>query len=184
MVNCLQGGKAIGSKCKVFKYMIMGSAVKDPYLFQAVMQSVRKSIVSGKGGEAALKVSPDGTFLCPVDTIMDNLKIVEEAINSAGAKDVVTIGLSWAADTLFSPETKKYELQNPKTPFDNDQMIDYLIKLLQDKPIIQYLEDPLACSEKAAWKKLIVQSITYIDKNKRDIRYSDSQGGKQARENV
>ena len=88
----------------------MGSTVKDPYLFQTVMQAVRKSIVSGKGGEAALKVSPDGTFLCPVDTILDNLKIVEEAINGAGAKDVVSIGLSWAADTLFSPETKKYEL--------------------------------------------------------------------------
>jgi hypothetical protein len=35
-------------------------------------------------------------------------------------------------------------------------MIDYLIKLLQDKPSIQYLEDPLASSEKAAWKKLKV----------------------------
>jgi hypothetical protein len=36
-------------------------------------------------------------------------------------------------------------------------MIDYLIKLLQDKPIIQYLEDPLAFSEKAAWKKLVTR---------------------------
>ena len=61
------------------------------------------------------------------------------------------------ADTLFSVDTKKYELENPKTPFDNDQMIDYLIKLLTDKPIIKYLEDPLAGSEKASWKKLIVK---------------------------
>ena len=77
---------------------------------------------------------------------MDNLKIVEDAINSAGAKDIFSIGLSWAADTLFSTDTKKYELENPKTPFDNDQMIEYLVKLLVDKPIIQYLEDPLAPS--------------------------------------
>lgn len=93
-----------------------------------------------------MKFSPDGTFVCPSDTIMDNLKIVEDAITNAGAKDNFSIGLSWAADTLFSAETKKYELENPKTPFDNDQMIEYLIKLLTDKPIIQYLEDPLACS--------------------------------------
>ena len=39
-------------------------------------------------------------------------------------------------------------------------MIAYLVKLLIDKPIIQYLEDPLAPSERAGWKKLIV-----IDKN-------------------
>jgi enolase len=35
-------------------------------------------------------------------------------------------------------------------------MIDYLIKLLTDKPIIIYLEDPLASGEVAAWKKLKV----------------------------
>jgi enolase len=49
------------------------------------------------------------------------------------------VGLSWAADSLFLPDTKKYELENPKTPFDNDQMIDYLFKMLQEKPAIQYL---------------------------------------------
>ena len=42
---------------------------------------------------------------------MDNLKIVEDAINAtASGKDQLKIGLSWQADTLFTPETKKYEL--------------------------------------------------------------------------
>lgn len=158
MINCLHGGKAIGSKCKVFKYYIVGKNVQDPFLAQTILQAVRKNIVSGKGGEAALKLSPDGTFICPLDTIMDNLKIVEDAINSCNAKDHFSIGLSWMADTFFSPDTKKYELENPKTPFDNDQMIDYLVKLLQDKPIIQYLEDPLAFTEKASWTKLKVNA--------------------------
>lgn len=77
MVNCLHGGKAIGSKCKVFKYTIISKEnCKDPYFAQTILAAVRKAIVSGKGGEAALKYSPDGTFVCPVDTIMDNLKIV------------------------------------------------------------------------------------------------------------
>lgn len=76
MVNCLHGGKAIGSKCKVFKYMLVANSVTDPNLLQTVLQAVRKTIVSGKGGQAGLKYSPDGTFICPVDTIMDNLKIV------------------------------------------------------------------------------------------------------------
>jgi hypothetical protein len=56
--------------------MIVGKDVKDPYLAQNILQNVRKAIVGGKGGEAALKFSPDGTFICPLDTIMDNLKIV------------------------------------------------------------------------------------------------------------
>ena len=156
MINCLHGGKAIGSKCKVFKYYIVAKNVVDPTLLQSALQGVRKAIVSGKGGEAALKLSPDGTFVCPLDTIADNLKIVQEAIAGCGGKEHLGVGLSWAADTLFTPETKKYQLQNPKTPFDNDQMIDYIFKMLQEKPSIVYLEDPLASSQKAAWKKLIV----------------------------
>lgn len=92
--------------------------------------------------------------MCPVDTILDNFKIVEDAINACNGKDAFGIGLSWAADTLYAADTKKYESENPKAPFDNDQMIDYLVKLCTDKPIIMYLEDPLAATELAAWKKL------------------------------
>ena len=51
-----------------------------------MLQAVRKAIVSGKGGEAALKMSPDGTYICPLDTINDNLKIVEDAVNASGGK--------------------------------------------------------------------------------------------------
>lgn len=76
MANCLQGGKVLGSKCKVFKYFLVAKQVTEPSLLQTVLQAVRKAIVSGKGGEAALKFSPDGTFICPVDTINDNLKMV------------------------------------------------------------------------------------------------------------
>ena len=54
----------------------MAKNVVDPTLLQSALQGVRKAIVSGKGGEAALKLSPDGTFVCPLDTIADNLKIV------------------------------------------------------------------------------------------------------------
>lgn len=78
MVNCLQGGKAVGSKCKVFKYTIISKdGCNDPFKILPILAAIRKTIVSGKGGEASLKFSPDGTFLCPVDTILDNLKIVE-----------------------------------------------------------------------------------------------------------
>lgn len=110
LINCLQGGKSIGSKCKVFKYYIVARTVTDPTLLQTALQAVRKAIVGGKGGEAALKYSPDATFVCPLDTIMDNLKIVEDAIISSGAKELLGIGISWQADSLFTPETRKYEL--------------------------------------------------------------------------
>lgn len=45
-------------------------------LGKILQQKNRKTIVSGKLGEAALKFYPDGTFLCTVDTIPDNLKVL------------------------------------------------------------------------------------------------------------
>jgi hypothetical protein len=43
-------------------------------------------------------------------------------------------------------------------------MIDFIFKMLQDKPSIIYIEDPLASSEKAAWKKFIVLIFLYRQK--------------------
>lgn len=48
-------------------------------------------------------------------------------------------------------------------------MIDYLVKLVTDKPIVKYLEDPLAMSEKASWKKLKVLFIFYLGKIRRKL---------------
>jgi enolase len=66
----------------VFKYFLISSTKEGLSLISTVINNIKKTITSGKGGEAALKYSPDGTFICPLDTIMDNLKIVEDAINN------------------------------------------------------------------------------------------------------
>lgn len=55
-MNCLQGGKLIGSKCKIFKYTIINKNNKsntinvDPFLAYNILLNIRKTIVSGKGG--------------------------------------------------------------------------------------------------------------------------------------
>ena len=50
MVAVLQGGKAIGSKCKITRFYIVSSKTTDPAIISSVMAAVRKGIVSGKGG--------------------------------------------------------------------------------------------------------------------------------------
>lgn len=90
-----------------------------------------------------------------MDTIMDNLKLVEEAINKSNYKDNVGVGISFMADSLYNPDQKKYELENPKQLLDVDQMIDYYIKLATDKPVVQYIEDGLNTTDMDNWKKMI-----------------------------
>ena len=67
-----------------------------------ILQSLRKTICSGKQGEAALKFHSDGSVLATVDTINDIIKIVEDAINSVGNEhNKFGIGLNFMADQLY-----------------------------------------------------------------------------------
>jgi enolase len=84
---------------------------------------VKKIIASGKQGEAALKPYFDGSYICPADTIADNLKILEDAINQNQLKDIVSIGISWQADNLYIADKKVYELENPKQLLTDDQLV-------------------------------------------------------------
>lgn len=147
-VNLLQGSKLVASKCKVhttkkhvfkvFRYYLIINEQPDPcaavVMAQAVAANVRKSIVSGKQGEAGLKYFADGTFICAADTISDNLKVVETAIEQAGLKEKVGIGLVWMAELFYNLEQKKYELENPKQLLDVDQLIEFYVKLCTERP--------------------------------------------------
>jgi len=99
------------------------TAAEKVQIVQKIVNNVRKAIVSSKGGEAALKFHQDGSFICHLDTIIDNMKVLEEAINSSGFKEDVKIGLVIQADNFYIPEQKKYELENPKKPEDSDSMV-------------------------------------------------------------
>ena len=157
-INCLQGSKLVNSKCKAFKFMLICDDLVDPSSITNVIQSIRKAIVSGKGGEAALKYSPDGTFICPADTIIDNLKIVDEAIaaNAGNSKDKISVGISWMSDNFYNPDQKKYELENPKALLDLDQLIEYYFKLATDRPSITYMEDGVFSEDVLGWNRWVV----------------------------
>ena len=53
-----------------------------------------------------------------VDSIADNIKMIEEAISKTPYKDNVSLGLNLMADNLFIPDKKLYELENPKQLMD------------------------------------------------------------------
>ena len=56
--------------------------------------SIRKVLASGKGGEANVKLLPEGGFLGP-DTIAEGLKILEDVIVAIGQKDTMKIGMAF-----------------------------------------------------------------------------------------
>jgi hypothetical protein len=66
-----------------------------------LFNTVKKTLASGKGGEAAVKIEPNGSFLSLVDGIVDNIKVLEDAINALGLKEEVKIGICFQGDAMW-----------------------------------------------------------------------------------
>ena len=67
-----------------------------------------------------MKISPEGSFTCVSDPIMDNIKLVEDAINLLGLKDTCKIGLAFSGDLMWQADKQKYEVEDTEQLFDPD----------------------------------------------------------------
>jgi enolase len=46
-------------------------------------------------------------------------------------------------------------MEGPKNLFDTDQLIEYLVKMCNEHPLLEYLEDPLVDGDPQPYQKLI-----------------------------
>lgn len=159
MVTCLRGGKAYNSKVKFARFGLIyepelgvSEITKD---MNALYRLVRKQLASGKQGEAGLK-PVSGSFICTMDTINDALKVLEEAVKVSKLENV-RIFICCNASDVYNETTSKYEMEGAKGQYESPQMVDYYIKLLNDHPLIAYLEDPMASVDLAGWHLLTVR---------------------------
>lgn len=102
-------------------------------------------------GEAGFKQTIDGAFVNANATIAESFKMIEEAITLSGANDggrkVFQIGINCDADSSFNKDPKepnKYEQEGQKGQFDANAMVDYYSKMINDHPLLTYIEDAFA----------------------------------------
>ena len=124
----------------------------------------KKQIASGKGGEGALK-PVSGSFICPMETINDSIKAMEETIKNLKLEGL-KIGIICNSNEIYNETTGKYEMEGAKANFDCYQMTDYFTKLISDHPSIIYLQDPMADIDLAGWHYLCQQMPTYYEEVK------------------
>lgn len=63
------------------------------------------------------------------------------------ARKAFRIGVNCDSEALFNKDPKepnKYEVEGQKVPLASPQLVDYLVKLCAEHPLITYLEDPVA----------------------------------------
>jgi hypothetical protein len=116
MFTLFNGGKALASKVKFRRfYLIMNLKAEDTeridalQLYYKVHSAIKKSLSTGKAGEAAFKPTPKGDYaFCAHDSHNDTLKVIEDAISQAGCntedRKILTIGLQMDADQYVVPD--------------------------------------------------------------------------------
>ena len=161
MMNILNGGKHADNTVNIQEFMIMPVGAKtftECIRMSSEIYHTLKKVLNEK--ELDTGVGDEGGFAPNLSSDEDALKCIVEAIEKAGYKpgEEVCLALDVAATEMYD-EAKKIgqegnyyfwktnEMKNP------DQMIDYLVYLADNYPIIS-IEDGLAEEDWDNWKKL------------------------------
>ena len=114
MVNILTGGKIAASQVKFGHFYLICDGYVNPDIsvpnaFRQFLTHMKSKFPTGKGGDTAFKVMPDGSFFNAYNTISDSLKIIEDAItvtNANGSRPTTNPASTGRAGTALSGKSK------------------------------------------------------------------------------
>ena len=154
-------GKEMNSKVKFERWILFfNNSKKLSYnelkdVFSKIYLSLRKFLTAGKAGEAGMRLNEEGCYFPPTDVMNDIFKLIENIITEIGMQDCFYYGIDCNGNNYYTAETNTYEMDGFKKPPDNDQLIDFFIKLCKDHPLLKYLEDPLSNNDLRGYSKLM-----------------------------
>jgi enolase len=142
MMNVINGGKHAGSGLAIQEFLILPSGA-DTYR-EGLRMGVETyhtlgRILKDKYGSTATNVGDEGGFAPAIKTTRDALDSIEEAIDKAGYKGKVKLGMDAAASEFY--KDGKYQIDGKS--LSTDKLVDYYLDILGDYPIISF-EDPFA----------------------------------------
>ena len=158
-MNVINGGKHAESTVDFQEFFIIPAGFCT--FHEALRAGVEcfhalKKVCKGKGYDTG--VGDEGGFApsCK-DGNKEPLKLIAEAVKNAGYElgKHIFLGLDIASSEFYDTEKKKYIMSRSKEgEFDSDQMIDYIVKMVEENPAIITIEDGLAEGDWDGWVKL------------------------------
>jgi enolase len=157
MMNVVNGGAHADNGLDVQEFMLLpvgAASFAEALRWGAEVFHSLKKILKGKG--LATSVGDEGGFAPRLASNEDALKLLTEAISTAGytpGKDIA-LGLDVAASEFFDRKAGKYSLKaEGRTNIDSQAIIDTLAGWTERHGIVS-IEDGLAEDDWAGWKKL------------------------------
>jgi len=126
---------------------------------------IDKTLSATKAGIAAFKKGADGTLFNAFENINESFKLLEDAINHADVNTeevkVLKIGVNTDAQNWFLDDQNRYEWE-PKAQYDTAQLIEFYEKMINDHPLLEYIEDGFADKDIQGYKKCIEKFTTEL----------------------
>ena len=161
MLNILNGGKHADNTVNIQEFMIVplgGKNFKEKIRIASEVYHNLKTILKKKGLSTA--VGDEGGFAPDLENDQEALKLITEAIKSAGYTPgmEVALALDVAATEMYDAGVKEgkegnYLFWKTNESKTSDEMVEYFEKLIDEYPIIS-IEDGLAEEDWYGWEKL------------------------------
>jgi|TARA_B100001540_G_scaffold85363_1_gene76967 enolase len=153
MLNILNGGVHANNNIDIQEFMIIPS---DKFSFKDGLRKATEVYMHLKTNldqnKLSTTVGDEGGFAPNFESNQIVIEKIIKSIEETGMKygEDIFLGLDCASSELHKDKT--YCLDGEGTKFSSDEMIDYLIDLVNKYQIIS-IEDPLDESDWSAWKK-------------------------------
>jgi len=152
--NIINGGAHADSGLSVQEFQIV------PEKFKSFAEKLRaaseifhklKSLFANAG--YPIGVGDEGGFAPQLDSHSDAFEYIQKAIEEAGYKNKVSLGIDAAASSFFDENEKRYTLKPENTSLEADRLVSLYQEWVKKYKIIS-LEDGLSEDDFENWKKL------------------------------
>ncbi len=153
-LNVINSGKHIGVKNDIQEHMIL------PMGFKKFSERLRagvetydalKHIIKKRFDVAYLLLGDEGGFAPPLKHIEDRLDLLMEAIENAGYKGKIKLGIDSASSEFYNQDTKKYTIIHKE--YTGKELVSFYNGLAEKYPLTT-IEDGFSEDDWEGWKLL------------------------------
>jgi enolase len=157
--NVINGGKHAGNELAMQEFMLL--PVDAPTFSEGLRYGTEvfhtlRGIIKEKYGQNAINAGDEGGFAPNVQNAKEALDLLTQAIEKAGYKGKVKIGMDVAASEFYDADKKAYNLTFKSKSFtikSGDEMVAYYTDLVKNYDIVS-IEDPFDQDDFDSYAKL------------------------------
>ncbi len=140
----INGGMHAGNDLDIQEFCIMpiGASTfsESVQILSEIFMNLREILIE-KLGKSATNSSEDGGFAPPISSTRQAMDYLHESVERSGFSDKIVYGLDFAATGYYNKKAGTYLFEG--SAVKRDEMIGFIIDLLNEYPTIVSIEDPL-----------------------------------------